>query len=440
MRQRMTIAAGLAAIAMAVTACGGGGGGKPNDVGDIDGDPNATGTLRVWLQVDAQTGWENVVTAATERFNQKFPKVKVKIDYQQWSDHLTKLDAALGGSQPPDVVEMGNTETTSYIVNGAFADLTDHQSKFEGSDSWNPGLEASCTSDGRLYCVPYYAGSRVVIYRKDMFEKVGVTQPPANYAELTAVADKLMGKFGKDRHFSAFYMPGKYWLAAMTYVHDAGGGIAHGKDGAWRGDLASAESVRGLERWNELVTKYSRADKTADEADPQQYTIFAQGKAAMMYGLGWEAGSAAAKEGGGNPKLEGKIGVFPMPSPEGNGVMQSFTGGSDLAVPAKSRNKTWAAAWIRELAGMKAQEGLMAAKNVPNNSTLLDAARNDPDLAPFAASAESSWFVPVAEHWSKVEQSLVLDNTLAEIVTGRTSVPQGAKAMNEQVEKTLNGG
>ena len=438
MKQRVAIAAGLAAIVMGAGACGGGTGGT-DKVGSIDGDPNATGTLRVWLQVDAQTGWEKVVTAATERFNKKFPKVKVKIDYQQWSDHLTKLDAALGGSQPPDVVEMGNTETTSYIVNGAFTDLTQYKSKFEASDTWNPGLEASCTADGKLYCAPYYAGSRVVIYRKDMFEAVGAKQPPTTYAELTAIADKLMAKYGKDKNYSAFYMPGKFWYAAMTYVNDAGGSIAKGKEGSWKSQLGSPQSIQGLERWNELLHKYSRADKTADEADPQQYTIFAQGKAAMMYGLGWEAGSAAAKEGGGNPKLEGKIGVFPMPSPSGDGVMQSFTGGSDLAVPAKSKHKNWAIAWTRELTGLKAQEGLMAAKNVPNNTKLLDQARNDPALAPFAASAENSWFVPVAENWSKVEKSLLIQNTLSEIASGRSSAEKGAQKMSDGVEKTLNG-
>src|SRR5690606_2789297 len=101
---------------------------------DINGDPNATGTLRVWLQVDAQTGWEKVITDTTKRFRNKFPKMKVKVDYQQWSDHLTKLDAALGGSQPPDVVELGNTETTSYIVNGAFTDLSEYKDAYQGSD------------------------------------------------------------------------------------------------------------------------------------------------------------------------------------------------------------------------------------------------------------------------------------------------------------------
>ncbi|MGH3730556.1 MAG: extracellular solute-binding protein, partial [Micromonosporaceae bacterium] len=257
MRQRMAVAAGLAALVMGVAGCGGGGG-TDDPIGSIDGDPDATGTLRVWLQVDAQTGWEKVITDTTARFQKKFPKMKVKVDYQQWSDHLTKLDAALGGSQPPDVVELGNTETTSYIVNGAFTDLSKYKKKFEGSDSWNPGLEASCSSAGKLYCVPYYAGSRVVIYNKEMFAKVGVTKPPRTYAELTVVADKLMAEYGDDPHFSAFYMPGKYWLSAMTYVHDAGGGIADGMDGDWRATLDTPESVSGLERWNELVTRYSR--------------------------------------------------------------------------------------------------------------------------------------------------------------------------------------
>jgi N,N'-diacetylchitobiose transport system substrate-binding protein len=442
-QQRLRVAVGLVALLLGAAACGNGnsnagGGGQ---ISNANGDANASGTLHVWLQVDAQTGWQPVVDQATQAFKAKYPKVNVQVDYQQWGDHLTKLDAALTGSQAPDVVEMGNTETTAYIANGAFADLTDSKSVFENSGTWNKGLEQSCTYQGKLWCVPYYGGSRVVAYRKDMFAAAGIKDTPKSLSELMADGAKLNAKYGSDRNFSAFYMPGKFWYAALTFVYDAGGSIAtQGADGKWTANLSSPQSIEGLTRWNQLVQSLYKGDKTIDEANPQQYTVMAQGHVAMMYGLGWEAGSVGApKDKGGNPALADKIGLFALPSNTSGQAMQSFSGGSDLAITAKSQHRDWAAAWVREFTGAKAQAGLIKAGNVPNTTTLLDSAASDPKLAPFAESAKSSWFVPVDPNWSKVEKSLVLQNTLAEIASGKTSVADGAKKMDAEINKLLNG-
>jgi len=36
----------------------------------------------------------------------------------------------------------------------------------------------------------------------------------------------LMTAYGTDKDFSAVYLPGKYWYAAMSFVYDEGGAIA----------------------------------------------------------------------------------------------------------------------------------------------------------------------------------------------------------------------
>src|SRR5262249_11837927 len=146
------------------------------------------------------------------------------------------------------------------------------------------------------------------------------------------------------------------------------------------------------------------------------------------------------KDKGGNPALADKIAVFPMPSAQpGGAAMQSFSGGSDLAITTKSQHQGWAAAWVKAFTSTLAERGLVQAGNVPNTTTLLDQALSDPKLAPFAASAKSSWFVPVDPDWSKVEKSLVMQNALVEIVTGKVSVADGAKKLNDQVTALLNG-
>ncbi|GIL28315.1 extracellular solute-binding protein [Actinocatenispora comari] len=440
MKHRLMAAAGLAAVLLGAAACGNGSG-AAGSTGKIDtkGDKNATGTLTVWLQVDAQSSWPNAVKAATTSFHKKFPKVKVKVSYQAWNDHLTKLDAALTGKHVPDVVEMGDTETTSYLANGAFRDLTDSKNLFADSANWNSGLAASCTYEGKVYCVPYYSGSRIVFYRKDMFAKAGISTPPKTLAELMTDGGKLNKKYGSDPKFSAFYMPGKFWYSAMSFVRDAGGTIATKKGDKWVGGLDSPAAIKGLTQWKALSDQLSKASKTSDEANPQQYTVMAQGHVAMMYGLGWEGGSVYADGNGGNPKLKDSIGSFAMPSGSGKEAMQSFAGGSDLAITAKSQHPDWAAAWTAAMTSQSNEKLLMKAGNVPNTTTLLEQAKSDPALSAAASSATDSWMVPISTGWPKVEKSSILQNGLSAIATGKKSVADACKEMNQQVEQALNG-
>src|SRR3712207_1128352 len=114
-------------------------------------------TLKVWLMVDAQSGWKAVVDDAITRFKTE-TNADVQVEYQQWNNHLTKLDATLAGQDVPDVVELGNTEMPKYVFEGAFAEV--NKGTFENSSTWLTGLSGPCELDGKTYCVPYYAGAR----------------------------------------------------------------------------------------------------------------------------------------------------------------------------------------------------------------------------------------------------------------------------------------
>src|SRR5881392_4007792 len=162
MRLRMLLGAALVVVLGIAAATAG-----------ASGQRHQANKLTVWLQTDAQSGWADVVAAATAQFQKDHPGWSVDVQYQSWGDHLQKFDATLAGGNTPDVIEMGNTEMTKYMAAGAFADITADKSKFPNSSTWLKGLEQSATFDGKLQGVPYYAGSRVVIYRKDYFKKAG---------------------------------------------------------------------------------------------------------------------------------------------------------------------------------------------------------------------------------------------------------------------------
>ena len=111
-------------------------------------------------------------TTLTDALNKEFESangIKVKYEVQKWTGIQEKLTTALASSTPPDVIELGNTQTASFADQGTLADLTADAGQFN-SGEWLGGLKDSLTLNGKQYGVPFYAANRTVIYRTDLFQ------------------------------------------------------------------------------------------------------------------------------------------------------------------------------------------------------------------------------------------------------------------------------
>src|SRR5436190_1231998 len=281
---RLRLVAAAACVALLALAAATAGGAKTSAPAR-----SSANSITVWLMVDAQSNWPEAVAAANAAFKAQHPGVDVDVQYQTWGEHLTKLDATLAGGNAPDVIELGNSEMTKYMAAGAFADLTSSKGSFPNSKTWLSGLTDSATYNGKLYGVPYYAGVRALIYNIDLYRQAGIpTRAPATLDQFVARGKKLMAKFGKDKSFSALYFPGRNWYAGMAFVYDYGGRIATFKNGKWAGSLDSPQALAGLTKLKQVVSQLSRANKTGDEAHPQQALVFAKGKVGSFIGNGWE--------------------------------------------------------------------------------------------------------------------------------------------------------
>jgi N,N'-diacetylchitobiose transport system substrate-binding protein len=118
--------------------------------------------------------------------------------------------------------------------------------------------------------------------------------------------------------------------------------------------------------------------------------------------------------------------------------MPTFLGGSDLAVPVTSKNKSLAIDWIKAFTSTASETKFAAAGNIPNTTTLVKLNASKPQLAAFAEAAKFSWFVPAAKNWANVENANVLQNMLSKIISGHEQIQKAAHDADQQIDQILN--
>jgi N,N'-diacetylchitobiose transport system substrate-binding protein len=397
----------------------------------IVGGTGEGGELRLWLNGGDTP--DDFVKFAIGEFNKIHPDVKVTFERQQWTGIVEKLTTALSSSDSPDVIELGNTQAQAFEAAGALQDLTASKADLGGDDLLQSLVEAG-TYDGKFYGVPYYAGARVVLYRKDLFDKSALTVP-TTIDEMLAAGTKLKADNASTPNFSGMYLPGKNWFAALPFIWVTGGDIAVQDGSSWKGMLSSDKSVEGLTQFQQFIQETSGAPKDGD--DSKDYIAFCNGEVGMMPAPGWKPGQIVNTDDG-CPDMEANIGAFAMPGLTAGSTSPAFLGGSNLAISAKSKNPELATELMKILVGKEFQQQFADQGTIPALKSLLGGISGSEGATAQAKAAENSRFVPSSENWAAVEASSILPDMVVAISGGADVKAEAAKA-DAAIEALLNG-
>jgi N,N'-diacetylchitobiose transport system substrate-binding protein len=423
-KARYLVAIALIA-ALSAAGCSSSGGGS-------DEQPAASKDLTVWL-MDGSAPDKLVADLNTE-FTAAHPGVKITYQKQQWNGILDKLTTALASNNPPDVIELGNTQTAKFASAGALADLSGKVSDL-GGQNWQKALTESGAWEGKQYGIPFYAANRVVIYRTDLFKAAGISQPPASLDEWIADGKKL-ATASKDSKFMPLYLPGQNWYFLASLIWDRGGDLAVKQGDTWKGSVDTAEAQAGIADYQNLFKSLSKAPADADEATPQQFEVMAKGNVGMIVGAPWELNSVADAA----PKLKNKLAAFPIPGHTSGQPAPVFLGGSNLAVAAGSKNQDLAYDWLKLLAGEKYQTRLAKENGViPNSSTLAETVLGDnPVLSAMAKGAQNGRITPNDPSWAGVEAAPnPLKDMMTKVLSGKASVQEASKAASTLITEKM---
>lgn len=418
----------LAALALStLAACGGeDGGSSDEDSGSESAD------IRVWLNGE-DTGQE-ARDWLKKTFEEQNPGSTLTIEQQEWDGLVERLTTSLSSeSETPDVVEIGNTQAPTFTSAGAFAPLTDQLDDL-GGDDLLPGFVEGATVDGETYAVPYYAGSKYIFYRKDLFEKAGL-EVPTTMDEFVEAAIALKEDNPKPANFSGFWFPGQDWRNGAAFVWDAGGDLAVEDGGEWTGSLSSPESIAGLERAQTLFTEASGAPKDGNEADP--WTPFCAGEVGMMSTPGWVKGLLEDPETGCPDGHAKQVGVFALPGSDGSAA-PVLLGGSDIAIAAKSAHQELAQKAVALMVSEEYQTLMAEGGLTPALTSLAPLLGDDEFAAATVEAASNAKLTPAAPGWATVEGSRALEDLFSAIAQGGDVTELAAKA-DEQMNGQLNG-
>ena len=421
---------GAAVAALALTtlaACGNEDDGSSNDDGGAE-----SADIRVWLN-----GTDTPQEARDwlkKTFEEQNPGSTLTIEQQEWDGLVEKLTTALSSeSETPDVVEIGNTQAPTFTSAGAFADLADELDDL-GGDDLLPGFVDGATVDGKTYAVPYYAGSKYIFYRKDLFEKAGL-EVPTTLEEFVDAAVTLKQDNPKPANFSGFWFPGQDWRNGAAFIWSAGGDLAVEDGGEWSPALSSEGSLAGLEMAQQLFTEASGAPKDGNEADP--WTPFCAGEVGMMSTPGWVKGLIEAEDTGCPDTFAKEMGVFALPGPDSEPA-PVLLGGSDIAIAAKSPHQDLAQEAVELMLSDEYQTILAENGLTPAKESLAPLLGDDEYAEATVAAASNAKLTPAAPGWANVEGSRVLEDLFSGIAQGGDVADLAGKA-DEQMSGQLNG-
>lgn len=431
-----TSVASTITLALALTACSSGGG-DDNGSGSGAGGDAPTGDIRVWLNgTDTPDAAREYLKTTFEEENEGST---LTIEEQSWTGIVDKLTTSLSGSDSPDVVEVGNTQSPAFTSAAYFREITADEFATLGGDDLLPGFVEAGDWEGKHYALPYYAGSRAVFYSPSAIgEDITVPETLDDYVEL--------GKSLKTDTRSGIYWPGQDWYNALPFVWENGGFIAEqADDGTWEAGFSSEGGLAGLEQVQDVMNNASLAPKDGQETDLQ--VPFCEGNVALLSAPTWIQWSIKAPEKPEDPDVapgcESTFGAdltaFPLPGKTAGTPAQVFAGGSNIAVAANSNNpelayKAFEIMMSDDYQTILGENGLIPAK-VSLSSTV---PQDDPIAQAGVEAAANARLTPASPRWADVEAQNVLQTAFTRIANG-DDVKTVAEELDAKIEEILNG-
>ena len=360
-------------------------------------------------------------TCSREDFMAEFPDVSVEVTAVPWDAAHDKIVNAIAAGEVPDVSMIGTTWMGEFATLGGLAetpDSIDPSAFFEGA--WE-----TTEVDGVSYGVPWYVETRLVYYRTDLAEAGGFNQAPANWDELTQLAEAQVDG-GADVGIGL--QPGGTgaWQTFMPFFWQAGGEIM---DGEGNFTIDGEACVEALTFYDSFSENGLAPDAVSDVPPESQ---FAEGTVGSFISGPWMIGLIT--DAGADPATWT---VAHQPEQES---ATSFVGGSNIAVLDQADNQAAGWAFIEYLSRPEVQVKWFETVATCRRSRRHGTTRRWPTTSCWPRSASSSRTPRLRRRSPTWEQIAAgIDGQIEQVVQGSASPEDACAAMQQEAESVGTG-
>jgi sorbitol/mannitol transport system substrate-binding protein len=238
-------------------------------------------------------------------------------------------DIATKGGQY-DIVTIGTYEVPIWAKQGWLVALDKLDADYD-IDDLLPAIRGGLSQDGKLYAAPFYGESSMVMYRKDLMEKAGLTMPDApTWDFIRQAADKMTDRANG---INGICLRGKAgWgenMAFLTAMSNSFG--ARWFDESWKPQFDQPEWKDTLQFYVDMM-KADGPDGASNNGFNENLALFQQGKCGMWIDATVAASMVTSKDS----TVADKVG-FALAPDKGLGKRGNWLWAWSLAVPAGSQ-------------------------------------------------------------------------------------------------------
>ncbi len=321
----------------------------------------------------------------SSKFTEKNPDIKLNwviVEENVLRQRVT-TDVSQGSGQF-DIIFIGLYETPIFAKRGWLRPFENLPAEYDLNDVFK-SLRDGLSYEGKLYALPFYGESSMLMYRKDLFDAKGLKMPDQpKYDDIAKFADALTDKGKGVYGITLRGQPG--WgenMAFLSTLINTFGGTWF--DMQWHPTIDTPEWKKAITFYIDLMKKAGPPGATSNGFN-ENLTLMTSGKAAMWIDATVAGGML---ENAKQSQVAGKMGYAPSPielTPNGSHWLWSWA----FSIPKKAKQPEAAekfAEWATSKEYIKlAAEDLGWASAPPGTRKSLYENPEYQKAAPFAAT------------------------------------------------------
>ncbi|GGG08565.1 sugar ABC transporter substrate-binding protein [Paenibacillus abyssi] len=399
---------------------------------------NAGGNEEKTITIGVETGgpytefYKNLAPEFTEQTGISVQFLDVPHDNM----HERFITEAASGTGAIDIFQTDQPWISEFAEMGFLEPLNDRLTDEDIAQFVPAALEAVSYND-QIFGLPYLVHTPVLYYRTDLFEKAGLTEPPATWDEFREYAKQLTDEAGG---VYGTIVEGKQSGEPVTHLMDrflqAGGGVLDG-------DKVVVDSPANVEAFK-FMLGIQHEDKSSpagavgyDNADV--HNMFMQGKAAMV--INWPYMYTLANDPG-QSKVAGQFAVAPQPA---GAEHASAVWSWGFGISSSSKNKDAAMEFLEWATSTDMMEKFgkhfinPVVKTAAVEALNSDAELSDADKQAIATMSEAVEYgknVTTTPVFPAIQNRLAL--SLSKIMTQQSTPEEELKAAQKDIESIVS--